>query len=75
MAHIRTARLICDACGAEVEIDPSIDRPFASSLGVKESNYSDWGEVRGRHLCASCFAEYRQMCAEHEDAIRKRFGV
>ena len=75
MAHIRTAKLVCDACGAEVEIDPSVDRPFGSSLAVKESNYSGWGEVKGKHLCDSCYGEYLQMKGEQEAAIAKRFNL
>lgn len=75
MAHIRTAKLICDACGAEIEIDPGIDRPFGSSLAQKESNYSDWGEVKGKHLCGSCYREYLAMRAEQEEAIAKRFKL
>lgn len=75
MAHIRYAKLVCDACGAEVEIDPTIDKPFQSSLNHRASNYCDWGEVKGRHLCGSCYSEYQQMCADHEAALRKRFGI
>lgn len=48
--HVRTAKLICDKCDKEIEIDPTIDEPFKSSFTVKESNYSDWGEVKGKPL-------------------------
>lgn len=75
MTHIRTAKLVCDACGAEIDIDPAIDKPFGSSLAVKESNYSGWGEINGKHLCESCYSEYREMRADQEDAIKKRFKL
>ena len=75
MTHIRTAKLICDACGAEVEIDPAIDKPFRSSLTVSESNYRGWGEIKGKHLCESCYSEYTEMRAEQEAAIAKRFKL
>lgn len=75
MAHIRNAKLVCDACGSEIEIDPSIDTPFGSSLTVRESNYSGWCEVKGKHLCDSCYREYLAMRAEQEEAIAKRFKL
>ena len=75
MAHIRTARLVCDKCGLELEIDPSISDPFASTFAVSESNYSDWGHVGGRHFCGDCHAALDEIRARHADELRRVFGI
>ena len=75
MAHIRTARLVCDKCGAETDIDPRIDDPFGSSFTHHESNYSDWGYVEGRHFCPDCLEAYNALKARHEQEMRDVFGI
>ena len=75
MAHIRTAKLVCDKCGRELDIDPSVDTPFGSSFAHKESNYADWGEVKGRHFCPDCYAAYRDVVARHDAELSELFGL
>lgn len=73
--HIRNAKLICDKCGKEIDIDPNIDKPFFSSFVVADSNYSDWGEVSGKHFCGDCYKAYKDMVAAKDAEIAARFNL
>ena len=73
--HIRYAKLVCDKCGKEVEMDPSIEHPFSSSFVQSEQPYRDWGMVKGKHLCDSCYPAYVKARKDMESELDARFGL
>lgn len=73
--HIRSAKLICDKCSKEIDIDPGLENPFCSSFVVSESPYRDWGEVKGKHFCGDCYQAYKDMVSAKEAEIAARFNL
>lgn len=76
MTHIRKAALICDKCGAQMEIDPSVDKPFFSHFVQEESAWKDWLAVtRDHHLCPACSKEYNDCKAEMDAKLKQIAGI
>lgn len=76
MTHIRKAAILCDRCGARIDIDPDVASPFSSSILHRESAWRDWIEVEnGRHLCPECAGHYREVKRRMERELREAAGV
>lgn len=69
MPHIRKAWLICDVCEKRIEIDPTIEHPFCSTIMMRDRNYKDWGLVEDTQvLCPEClevYQEEKEKCKRH----------
>lgn len=73
MPHVRKAALVCDRCGARVDIDPAIDAPF--SRMERGRGYDGWCEARGRVLCPECAEGWRAVVAENDRRERDYLGI
>lgn len=76
MTHIRKAALVCDKCGARIDIDPAVDNPFFSRFLYEDASWKDWMEVAdGHHLCPACAKAYRERKAEMEAELKRLAGI
>ena len=76
MPHIRKAWLICDVCEKQIEIDPTLERPFCSTVAMRERNYKDWGLVEETQiLCPDCLEAYSEEKAKADEHLKKFAGV
>lgn len=76
MTHIRKAILICDKCGARLEIDPAVSDPFFSGIAQRDTPWREWLRIGGKHdLCPDCAGAYTDKQAEYERELKKLAGI
>lgn len=73
--HIRKAAIVCDRCGAKVEVDPDAKHIIISSFMEPGTPLAGWLAVDGeRHLCPTCATPYLEKKREMEAELRRLSG-
>ncbi len=73
--HIRKAAVICDRCGAKVEVDPDVKHVIIGPFMEPGEPLAGWLAVEGgRHLCPACAGPYLAKKHEMEAELRRLSG-
>ena len=74
--HVRKAALVCNSCGAKVEVDPTRDRIIISPFARPDDPLTGWLDLGGdRHLCPTCAKPYLEKRREMEEELRRLSGT